>query len=101
MFFSIILVYTYIKIGFDINKENLIRKEVAYKLQNNFADFWIRILTNNVFRYQAISKEVGLLEELILQFIAWHHYLSSISEIKEEIHSFDSAFEMWHEKNLN
>ena len=50
--------YTYIKIGFDINKENLIRKEVEYKLQNNFDDFWIKILTNNVFRYQAISKEV-------------------------------------------
>ena len=27
--------------------------------------------------------------------------MSSISEIKKEIHSFDSAFEMWHKKNLN
>ena len=44
---------------------------------------------------------MGALEGLIVQVIAWHHYLSSISEIKEEIHSFDSAFEMWHEKNLN
>ena len=44
---------------------------------------------------------MGPLEGLIVQVIAWHHYLSSISEIKEEIHSFDSAFEMWHEKNLN
>ena len=44
---------------------------------------------------------MGPLEGLIVQVIAWHHYLSSISEIKEEIHSFDSAFEMWHKKNIN
>ena len=44
---------------------------------------------------------MGALEGLIVQVIAWHHYLSSISEIKKEIHSFDSAFEMWHKKNLN
>ena len=44
---------------------------------------------------------MGALEGLIVQVIAWHHYLSSTSEIKEKIHSFDSAFEMWHEKNLN
>ena len=44
---------------------------------------------------------MGPLEGLIVQVIAWHHYLSSISEIKEEIHSFDSAFEMWHENNLS
>ena len=44
---------------------------------------------------------MGPLEGLIVQVIAWHHYLSSISEIKEEVHSFDSVFEMWHEKNLN
>ena len=44
---------------------------------------------------------MGPLEGLIVQVIAWHHYLSSISEIKEEIHSFDSAFEMLNEKNLN
>ena len=67
--------------GAKINKENLIRKEVEYKLQNNFADFWIKILTHNVFRYQAISKEVGALEGLIVQVIAWHHYLSSISDL--------------------
>ena len=44
---------------------------------------------------------MGPLEGLIVQVIAWHHYLSSISEIKEEVHSFDSAFEMWHEKKLS
>ena len=44
---------------------------------------------------------MGALEGLIVQVIAWHHYLSSISEIKKEIHSFNSAFEMWHEKNIN
>ena len=44
---------------------------------------------------------MGPLEGLIVQVIAWHHYLSSISEIKKEIHSFDSAFEMWHDKNIN
>ena len=54
-----------------------------------------------MFRYQAIGKEVGALEGLTVQVIAWHHYLSSISEIKKEIHSFDSAFEMWHKKNIN
>ena len=44
---------------------------------------------------------MGALEGLIVQVIAWHHYLSSISEIKKEIHSFDAAFQMWHEKNIN
>ena len=44
---------------------------------------------------------MGALEGLTVQVIAWHHYLSSISEIKKEIHSFDSAFEMWHKKNIN
>ena len=44
---------------------------------------------------------MGALEGLIVQVIAWHHYLSSISEIKKEIHSFDTALEMWHEKNIN
>ena len=44
---------------------------------------------------------MGPLEGLIVQVIAWHHYLSSISEIKEEVHNFDSAFEMWHEKKLS
>ena len=38
---------------------------------------------------------MGALEGLIVQVIAWHHYLSSITEIKKEIHSFDTAFEMW------
>ena len=35
-----------------------------------------------------------------MQVIAWHHYLSSISEVKKEVHSFDSVFDMWHDKNL-
>ena len=43
---------------------------------------------------------MGALEGLIVQVIAWHHYLSSISEVKKEVHSFDSAFDMWHDKNL-
>ena len=41
------------------------------------------------------------MEGLIVQVIAWHHYLSSISEVNKEVHSFDTAFEMWHDKNLN
>ena len=44
---------------------------------------------------------MGALEGLIIQVIAWHHYLSTISEVKKEIHSFDSASEMWHDKNIN
>ena len=44
---------------------------------------------------------MGALEGLIVQVIAWHHYLSTITEIKKEIHSFDSALEMWHKKNIN
>ena len=44
---------------------------------------------------------MGALDGLIVQVIAWHHYLSSISEIKKKIHSFDSAFKMWHRKNIN
>ena len=44
---------------------------------------------------------MGALEGLIVQVIAWHHYLSSITEIKKEIHSFDTALEMWHEKKIN
>ena len=44
---------------------------------------------------------MGPLEGLIVQVIAGQHYLYSVSEINEEIHSFDSTFEMWHENNLN
>ena len=43
---------------------------------------------------------MGALEGLIVQVIAWHHYLSSVSETKKEIHSFDAAFEMWHVKKI-
>ena len=43
---------------------------------------------------------MGALEGLIVQVIAWHHYLSTISEVKKEVHSFDAASEMWHNKNI-
>ena len=86
---------------FNINKENLIRKEVDYKLQKNFANFWIKILAYNDFKYQAINKEMGPLKGLIVQVIAWHHYLTSISLVKKGVHSFNSAFEMWHDNNFS
>ena len=78
----------------------MIRKEVEAKLKDNFADFWVKILNHNVFRTQILCKELGPLDGLILQVVAWHHYLSSISEVKSDIHSFQSALKMW-ENNKN
>ena len=78
----------------------MIRKEVEAKLEDNFADFWIKILNHNVFRTQILCKELGPLDGLILQVVAWHHYLSSISEVKSDSHSFQSALKMW-ENNKN
>ena len=81
-----------------ISKEKIIRTEVDNKLQNNFADFWIKILTHNVLRTQIISKELGPLDGLIMQVIAWHHYLATISEVTKNDQTFDTAFSLWHEK---
>ena len=51
---------------------------------------------------QILCKELGPLDGLILQVVAWHHYLSSISEVKSDIHSFESALKMWeNSKNKN
>ena len=45
-----------------------------------------------------MCKELGPLNGLILQVVAWHHYLSSISEATKDIHSFDNALKMWENK---
>ena len=81
-----------------ISKEKIIRKAVENKLKNNFADFWIKILTHNVLRAQILSKELGTLDSLIIQVIAWHHYLATISEVSKDDNTFDTALDLWHNK---
>ena len=71
------------------------------KLKNNFSDFWIKILTHNVLRAQILSKELGTLDGLIIQVIAWHHYLATISEVTKDDNTFDTAFDLWHNKSHN
>ena len=45
-----------------------------------------------------MCKELGPLNGLILQVVASHHYLSSISETTKDIHSFDNTLKMWENK---
>ena len=78
-----------------ISKIEQIREEVNINLEKNFAECWIKILTHNVLRYQKISQQIGPLDGLIVQVIAWHHYLSTISEINEEVSSFNSSLQLW------
>ena len=58
-------------------------------MDDNFSEFWIKMFNYNVFRMQKIStstNKVGLgspQDSLILQVIAWHHYLSSITEVNK------------------
>ena len=42
-----------------------------------------------------MCKELGPLDGLIVQVIAWHHYLSSVSEAESNVQSFDNALKMW------
>ena len=86
--------------GLKISKEKIIRKDVENKLKNSFANFWIKILTHNVLRAQILSKELGTLDGLIIQVIAWHHYLATISEVSKEDNTFDTAIDLWHNKEI-
>ncbi len=44
---------------------------------------------------------MGPLEGLIIQVIAWHHYLATISEVTKNDHTFDTAFSLWHDNKVN
>ena len=61
--------------------ETEVRALVDRKLEENFQDFWYKILNFNVLRFNKICVELGGPKEAsICQVIAWHHYLNSISE---------------------
>ena len=38
------------------------------------------------------------MDGLIIQVIAWHHYLATISEVSKDDNTFDTAFDLWHNK---
>ena len=62
-------------------KETEVRTIVDRKLNENFQDFWFKIFNYNVLRLNKMCVELGSPKEAtICQVIAWHHYLSSISE---------------------
>ena len=61
--------------------ETEVRALVDRKLDENFQDFWYKILNFNVLRLNKICVELGSPKEAaICQVIAWHHYLNSISD---------------------
>ena len=76
-------------------------------MDNNFSEFWIKMFNYNVFRMQKISastNKIGLgspQDSLIIQVIAWHHYLSSITEVNKGVKSFDDTLKLWSEHKYN
>ena len=72
-------------------------------MDNNFAEFWIKMFNYNVFRSQKITtsfNKIGLgssQDFLIIQVIAWHHYLASITEVNKKAKNFDETLKLWSE----
>ena len=79
-------------------KEIEARAIVDRKLEENFQDFWYKILNYNVLRLNKICIELGSPKEAsICQVIAWHHYLNSISEADNNKGSsaFTDTLNLW------
>ncbi len=76
-------------------------------MDNNFSEFWIKMFNYNVFRMQKIgasTNKIGLgspQESVIIQVIAWHHYLSSITEVNNEVKSFEDTLKLWSKHKYN
>ena len=76
-------------------------------MDDNFSEFWIKMFNYNVFRMQKIgasTNKIGLgspQESVIIQVIAWHHYLSSITEVNKGAKSFDDTLKLWSEHKYN
>ena len=72
-------------------------------MDNNFAEFWIKMFNYNVFRSQKITtsfNKIGLgssQDFLIIQVIAWHDYLASITEVNKKAKNFDETLKLWSE----
>jgi len=78
------------------------RAIVDRKLEENFQDFWYKILNFNVLRLNKICVELGSPKEAsICQVIAWHHYLNSISEAdnKKGTSAFADTLNLWDDFN--
>ena len=78
--------------------ETEVRALVDRKLEENFQDFWYKILNFNVLRLNKICVELGGPKEAsICQVIAWHHYLNSISEAdnKKGTSTFSDTLSLW------
>jgi hypothetical protein len=80
-----------------MTKETEVRAIVDRKLEENFQDFWYKILNYNVLRLNKICVEIGSPKEAtICQVIAWHHYLNSISDSKSQGSSaFTDTLNLW------
>ena len=79
-------------------QETEVRALVERKLEENFQDFWYKILNYNVLRLNKICIELGSPKEAtICQVIAWHHYLNSISEANNNNGSsaFSDTLHLW------
>ena len=78
--------------------ETEVRALVDRKLEENFQDFWYKILNFNVLRLNKICVELGGPKEAsICQVIAWHHYLNSISEATNNkgTSTFTDTLNLW------
>ena len=78
--------------------ETEVRAIVDKKLDQNFQDFWYKILNYNLLRFNKICVELGGPKEgTICQIIAWHHYISSISEAdnKKGTSAFSDTLDLW------
>jgi hypothetical protein len=83
-------------------KETEARAIVDRKLEENFQDFWYKILNFNVLRLNKICVELGGPKEAtVCQVIAWHHYLNSISEATNNkgTSAFTDTLNLWDDFN--
>lgn len=79
-------------------REKEIRKEIEIKFDENFSEFWFKILNHNVLHTKKINHELGSPQEAVIcQVIAWHHYLVSINELPEKDAIFNNSLRLWDE----
>ena len=85
------------------NTINSLEKKIEDVFDKKFSDFWIDALSHNIFRTRELVLRIGNINDaLIIQAISWHHYLLSIHESKQiSDSSFNSALEMWNEKQAS
>ena len=76
--------------------EKLIRKQVELKFDMHFTDFWKKIINYNTLRNQINCKMLGSPQNyVIIQAIAWHHYLAKADEAANRDDYFKNTIKGW------